>query len=96
MADQIVKRLDGKFHVWLRIQDGTEYIGSFDREEEAHKAWHEGQKWMNGNPPGRILLPVTEIEESPAEVMERRVTLLEEEVARLKIKVRNNNKKGKK
>lgn len=46
---EIVCGLDGKYHVWIKIQDGTEPGGVFDTEEEAQAAWRRGEKSWNHN-----------------------------------------------
>lgn len=48
----VIKKIDckdeqPKWHVWVEIQDGTEYCGSFQSKEEAIRAWAEGEKAYN-------------------------------------------------
>lgn len=45
---------DGKYHVWVNIQDGYENCGVYDSPEEATKQWFSAQKILNGNTPERL------------------------------------------
>jgi len=47
-GDAIIHK-DGKYHVYVNIQDGTESCGSYDRLDVAQKEWIEAQKALNNN-----------------------------------------------
>lgn len=36
-----------KWHVWVEIQDGTEYCGSFPSKEEAISEWMDSERILN-------------------------------------------------
>ncbi len=87
MGDHIVRELDGKYHVWVQIQDGTEFCGSFDTEDEAAAEFQSSQKILNGNKLGYIRTPSTQYRKAPEELFEDRITKLEKEVQMLKNKL---------
>lgn len=45
----ILVRDDGKFEVFVHIQDGTENCGVYDTEDQAREAWAEAQETLNGS-----------------------------------------------
>lgn len=67
--DGIVKRLDGHYEVFVAIQDGTEFMGSFASKQAACQTWAAGHSLLNNKRCKPELAPIFE------EVMEVSTTL---------------------
>lgn len=48
IGDGILLRDDGKYEVFVQIQDGTENCGLYDDEKQARESWASVHKSLNG------------------------------------------------
>lgn len=56
---------DGKYHVWVMIQDGHEYCGSFDNRDAAIEKWYQAEGVYNGMKRDELVPPIYEVIQSP-------------------------------